>query len=143
MEVQINSISYKKEFAGKFGTMHVYDVEYSDTSTGVTKRGEYLSKSADQTTFKEGESYQVTEEEREYNNNIYYKIKPVRERPPGQSSYSKKLKSEQARYSSFAVAYCKDLIIADKLEVDQWEHASMKIAKAMLRIDKALEDDNS
>lgn len=140
MKAKIIFIDYKRSFDNKFGgQLHSYDVTYE--ADGVTKDAEYVSKSQTQTTFIAGNEYDIIEEEREYKGNTYLKIKPARENS-GQSAFTKKLKTNQAQYSSFAVAYCKDLIIADKLDIKQWETAAEKICKFMFKLDNDLQNGN-
>lgn len=124
---QWHSDKYNKDY-------YQFDIEYAIED--VVKEGQYTSTKNPQTTFEEGKEYDITEEEKEYNGKVYFKIKPVRESGFSGSNYSRKLKQEQARYSSFAVAYCKDLIVADKLDFDKWVEASKKICKAMIDMDK-------
>ena len=140
MKAKIIFINYKREFQTKFGTLYSYDVTYED-ERGVTKDAEYVSKSKEQKTFEPGKEYEIVEEEREHNGNIYMKIKPARE-TSGSSAFTKKMKQNQAQYSSFAVAYCKDLIIADKLPIEKWEKAAEKICKFMFKLDNDINNGN-
>jgi hypothetical protein len=135
MKAKIIFIDYKRSFDTKFGQLHSYDVTYE--VDGITKDAEYVSKSQSQKIFEAGKEYEIVEEEREHNGKTYLKIKPARENT-GQSAFTKKLKSNQAQYSSFAVAYCKDLIIADKLPIEKWEKAAEKICKFMFKLDNDL-----
>jgi hypothetical protein len=140
MKAKIIFIDYKRSFDSKFGgQLHSFDVTYE--VEGVTKDGEYLSKQQEQKTFEAGKEYEIVEEEREYKGKVYLKIKPARDNS-GQSAFTKKLKTNQAQYSSFAVAYCKDLIIADKLDIGKWESAAEKICKFMFKLDNDLTNGN-
>ena len=101
----------------------------------------YSSKKKEQTYFKIGEEAEFTEEFKESKQGPYTVLKPIRQGTF--SNYNKNVKREQSRYSGFAVSYVKDLIIADKLEMKQWESASKKIFNFMVELDKSEENDNS
>ena len=137
MKATIRHIKFRKEWHSPKFNADYFDFDIGYEVDGIFKDGVFTTTKNPQTVFEVDKEYEITEEQREYQGNIYYKIKLVKENSGG-SNYSRKLKQEQARYSSFAVAYCKDLIIADKLPLDKWEQAAKKIAKAMLDIDKEL-----
>jgi hypothetical protein len=140
MKLLIDKVTYKKEFETKFGIMHQFNVAYYDEEDNI-KTASYSSKKKDQTYFVAGQESECTLEPREWNGKTYFNIKPVKQ---GKfSGYNKNLKKEQSRYSGFAVSYCKDLIVADKLDIKQWKSASKDIFDFMVELDKSIEDDNS
>jgi hypothetical protein len=131
MKAKIEKVDFVKTFDTKFGELHSFRVRYNDTV------GFYSSKKKDQTTFVAGQEAEFTEEERVgKDGNIYMVIKPVR---PQTGNFARQLKREQTKYSGFAVSYVKDLIVADKIPIDQWESASRKIFKLMVDLDKTVE----
>lgn len=131
MIARIESVEYLKTFETKFGELHSFRVRYNDTV------GFYNSKKKEQTTFIPGETAEITEEERVgKDGNIYTVIKPVR---PQTGTFSRQLKREQTKYSGFAVSYVKDMIVAGKLAIEDWEPASRKIFKLMVDLDKSIE----
>lgn len=132
MKALIESVSFHKEVTTKFGAMYSFKVAY-----GNGKIGSYLSKTKDQTYFIKDQESEFNEEEKLYNGQVYYNLTPIKQNK--QSGYSRQIKKEQSRYSGFAVSYTKDLIIAGKLELKDWEKASEKIFNFMVKLDKTLE----
>jgi len=133
MKSIIKSASFDKEVTLKNGDiMFSHKIEYDEKSAS------YLSKSKDQQKFVPGQEAEFTETEREYNGVTYYGIKPVAS-GGGYSNYGKKLKAEQSKYSGFATSYVKDLIIANKIPIDQWKSASESIFKFMVELDKTIQ----
>ena len=133
MKALITKAQFVKEFESKFGLLYSFKIEYDG------KTAWYSSKKKEQTNFIEGKEAEFTEEVKlGKDNKDYITIKPALAFQ-GQSNFGKALKKEQARYSAFAVSYCKDLIIADKLKFDQWEAASRKVFKLMVELDKSIE----
>lgn len=132
MKAIIKEVKFSKEYETKFGTMYLHKVSYDD------KVGYYSSKKKDQTYFVSGKEAEFTEEPRTGDKGEYIVIKPVKS-GNFQSPAGRTLKKEQSRYSGFAVSYCKDLIVAGKLDIKQWEDASEKIFKFMVDLDKTIE----
>lgn len=128
MKAVITLATYNKEITTKFGVMHQHYIEYDG------KRATYLSKKIEQTYFVEGQECEFTEELK----GQYLNVKPFRENK-GSSNYSRAIKKEQSKYSGFAVSYVKDLIIADKIKIEDWEKASKKIFDFMVNLDKEAE----
>ena len=134
MKAKINRIDFQREFETKYGVLYSHKIQYDED-----KQGFYSSKKKDQTYFKVGEEAEFTEEFKESRQGTYTVLKPIRQ--GSFSNYNKNVKKEQSRYSGFAVSYVKDLIIADKLEMKQWESASKKIFDFMVQLDKSEEND--
>ena len=131
MKAKIDKVEFNKNVQTKGGEMYSFRITYNN------KIGSYLSKNKEQNYFIEGEEVEFTEEEKIWNGQVYYDLKPIRQNK--QSNYSRAVKKEQSRYSGFAVSYVKDLIIAGKIEVKDWEKASEKIFNFMVNLDKTLE----
>ena len=136
MKAKINRIDFQNEFETKYGVLYSHIIQYDED-----KQGFYSSKKKEQTYFKVGEEAEFTEEFKESRKGPYTVLKPIRQ--GNFSNYNKNVKKEQSRYSGFAVSYVKDLIIADKLEMKQWESASKKIFNFMVELDKSIQNDNS
>jgi hypothetical protein len=132
MKAKITEINYNKEIETKFGVFHQYYVRYND------KTATFLCKVKDKYPFKLNEENEFIETSKEHQGKIYYNIKAIQQNN-GNSNYGKAVKKEQSKYSGFAVSYVKDLIIADKIKVEQWESASKKIFEFMVSLDKSIE----
>ena len=131
MKALITGAKFNKEYTTSYGTLFNYRIEYDG------KTAFYSSKKKDQDYFVVGKESEFTEEEKTSDKGTFYVIKPIRE---GKfSNFSKQIKKEQSRYSGFAVSYVKDLIIADKIDIKQWEAASEKIFNFMVELDKTIE----
>lgn len=137
MKAKILTSKFRRQWTSDKYNKTYYDFDISYEVDGVTKDGQFTSTNQNQDVFKPGIEIDIVEEQREFQGNVYFKIKPSKEAFTG-SQYSRKLKQNQAHYSSFAVAYCKDLIIADKLDIKDWEKASKKICKFMFDLDNEL-----
>jgi len=133
MKAIIKTLVFDKEVETKNGVMYKYNVTYNE------KKASFLIKTKDEHQFKINEENEFTEEAREYNGNTYYNIKPIKQAYSGGSNYGRAIKKEQSKYSGFAVSYVKDLIIADKIKIEQWESASKKIFNFMVELDKSIE----
>jgi len=131
MKAKITNVTFKKEYESKFGTMYGFNVEYDG------KSAYYSSKKKDQNKFVKGQEVEFTEEKRKNDKGEYLIVKPIYE--GGNSNFGRQLKREQSKYSGFAVSYVKDLIIAGKLEMKDWESASKKICMFMVNLDKEIE----
>lgn len=132
MKAVIESVTFHKEVTTKFGVMYSFKVCYSNG-----RIGSYLSKTKEQTYFVKDQESEFNEEEKLYNGQVYYNLTPIKQNK--QSNYSRQVKKEQSRYSGFAVSYTKDLIIAGKLDLKDWEKTSEKIFNFMVKLDKTLE----
>jgi hypothetical protein len=133
MKAQIKKITYKGEKSGQFGVSHNFVIEFDD------KFAYYTGKIKEQTFFIEGKECEFELEEKvSKEGKKYFTVKPPK-KEWNNSNYAKAVKKEQSRYSGFAVSYVKDLIIADKLKIDQWETASKRIFDFMVTLDKSIE----
>ena len=137
MKSLIDKVVFKDEWESKFGIMYNHIVSYYNEDDKI-ETGFYSSKKKEQTYFVPGMEAEFTLEEKQSKSGSKFNvIKPVRQ---GQfSGFNKNLKREQSRYAGFAVSYCKDLIIADKLKIEQWEQSSKKIFNFMVELDKSIE----
>ena len=127
----INSVSFVKEYETKFGILYQHKICYND------KVGYYSSKKKEGIEFEQGKEFSFIEEEKQGTNGNYFIVKLMPK--SGQSNYVRQVKKEQSRYSGFAVSYVKDLIVAGKIDIKDWQSASEKIFKFMVNLDKTLE----
>lgn len=134
MKAKINSITFKKEYESKFGTMYLFAVNYGDNKTGF-----YSAKSKEQTFFKKGEEAEFTEEVKNGERGEYVTVKPVRASFTGQGNFGKAMKKEQTKYSGFAVSYAKDLCIAGKIEFADISQYATVLFDLMVALDKSVE----
>lgn len=134
MNTKINKVTFKKEYTTDFGTMYLFEVEYEG------KKALYSSKNKEQKNFVEGQTIEFEEEEKMGKNGKYLSVK-LPKKAWGNTNYARAVKKEQSKYSGFAVSYCKDMIIAGKIELKDWESASEKIFKLMVKLDKSIEND--
>jgi len=135
MKALITFVKFKKEMTTKFGVLYSFEVSYDE------KRAFYNSKNREQTYFVEGKEVEFTEEERSYtdksgNAATYLIIKPGI--AGKQSNYGKALNKEQARYSTMATSYVKDLIVAGRVNLDHWEKKSREVCEWMVAMDKEM-----
>lgn len=137
MKAVIKSAEFKKEFESKFGTMYQFLVTYDE------KKAVYSSKNKEQKNFVPGQEAEFTEETKTYvnkrgENSTYLVIKPVNNFQK-QSNFGKALKKEQSRYSGFATAYSKDLVVAGKLPLEELADYAWILFDLMVAMDKSLE----
>ena len=134
MKAKIDKVTYLKPFDGKYGTLHGYKIEYNG------KEAFYNSKSDDQKKFIEGQEAEFNEFEKTGKKGTFIQIKPVFEgQNQRRSNFGKKMQSERARYSSFAVSYTKDLVIAGVLKLEDMDMYATKLVDLMDSLDKSLE----
>lgn len=133
MKAKITNVVFSKESEGKFGKQYNFLVEYDG------KKAYYTSKSQEQTNFVIGSECEFTEEEHASakTGGKYWVVRPVRANT-FQSNYGKALQREQSKYAGFAVSYVKDLIIADKVPLDEWKILAGEMAEFMLALDKRI-----
>ena len=138
MKAKIKTVKFLKESEGKFGLMYSFSITY--IVDGEEKTAYYTSKSKDQKKFIEGQESEFTEEEKlGTNDRPYLVIKPIQAGGYNQSGFGKALKKEQSKYSGFAMSYAKDLVIADKITLEQISTYTEKMFKLMVALDKTLE----
>lgn len=131
MRAKITKVSFQKEYEGDFGTLYLFKVYYNNTY------GLYTSKSKDQKNFIAGEEAEFTEETVKKGSKEWTKIKPFR--PSQYNNFTRAVKKEQSRYSGFAVSYAKDLVIADKISLDDMHSFAEGLFNLMVELDKTLE----
>lgn len=137
MKAKINNIKATGAKEGKHGTLYGYEIKYE--VDGIERIGYYNSKSEDQKKFIEGQECEFTEEKRTSGKgNDYYIIKPVYQ-GRGKSNFGKALSREQSKYSGFAMSYAKDLVIADKIKMNEIEAYTRKMFDLMVELDKTLQ----
>jgi len=133
MKAKITKVTFIKEYDTKHGKMFLHKIEFDG------KEALYSSKKKEQTKFVPEQETEFSEESRtNKDNKEFLVIKPIYANA-GNSNYGRQLKREQSKYSGFAVSYVKDLIIAEKIPMDQWESASKKIFNFMVALDKSIE----
>ena len=132
MKAIINDVKFLKESESKYGLLYNFRIFYDD------KQAYYSCKKREQDKFIIGQEAEFTEEEKEGSNGAYLVIKPIQKVWAGKSGFVKEIKKEQSKYSGFAVSYVKDLIIAGKIDIKNWEPASEKIFNFMVKLDKSI-----
>ena len=136
MKARIKDVKFQKEYDSKYGKMYSFLISYDD------KKAFYNSKNNPQTSFVKGEEAEFTEETKTYtdkNGNAasYISIKPPQSQR--QSNFGKALKKEQSKYSGFAVAYAKDLVVAGKLDREELGDYAWILFDLMVEMDKTIE----
>ena len=132
MKAKIIGTEWVKEYEGKHGKLHLHKIKYAD------KVAYYSSKSKDQKKFEINKDAEFTEEERVgKDNNPYLIIKPIYNQ--GQSNFGKKVKQEQSKYSGFAMSYAKDLVVNDKIGIEEMYQEAEKMINWMVTKDKQLQ----
>lgn len=135
MNARIKSVKFKKEYESKYGLLYGFEVVYE--VDGEEKKGFYSSKKREQTNFVEGKDCELVEEVIKSDKGDWVKIKPSK--PFSNSNYGRVLKREQTRYSGFAVSYAKDLVVADKLKLEELDLFATKLFDLMVNLDKSME----
>jgi len=132
----ITKVIFKSKFhSEKFNKdFFKYEVQFDG------KHAEFISSKENQNSFIEGNEATFDIDVKTYNGQEQLSIKPVK-KAWGNSNYAKAVKKEQSRYAGFAVSYCKDLIVANKLTIEQWKPASKDIFNFMVELDKSIEND--
>jgi hypothetical protein len=132
MKALITKVEFQKEYESKYGTLFAFKVSYDD------KTSYYSSKKKDQTNFVEGKEAEFTEEVRQGEKGEYTVIKPLR--LTGQmSNFGRQLKKEQSRYSGFAMAYSKDLVVGGRIQIADMYPEAERMFNFMVALDKSLE----
>ena len=131
MKAKIDKVIWKKEYDSRFGKLQLFQIGYAG------KTAYYSSKSKDQTKFVKGQEAEFTEETRKGQSGDYLVIKPMK-----QNHYSsptgKAFQREQTKYSGFAVSYVKDLIIAEKVPLEDWKVLAGEMCEFMFELDKRM-----
>lgn len=131
MKAVIDKATFQKEWENKKygGMMYDHAVYYLD------KVARYTSRSKNQNNFIAGKEAEFNEIEMEGKKGKYWKITPISAQS-NFSNHSRKQKVEQTKYSGFSTSYVKDLIIAGKINIDDWQAESRKIFNFMVELDK-------
>ncbi len=132
MKAKITGVTFQKEYDGKHGKLYLHKITY-DGNVAY-----YSSKKKEQSKFIKGNEAEFTEEVRQGKNGDYSIIKPIYAQMGGGSNYSKSVKSEQSRYSGFAMSYAKDLCVAGKISITELEIYTRQMVDLMVKIDKEL-----
>ena len=138
MKAEIIKTSYIKERETKFGIMHLHKIIFINEDLQQIE-ALYNSKKKEQTYFIEGKEAEFTCEiiKGKDNKKDFYVVKPIGSNY--QSSGGRAIKKEQSRYSGFAVSYVKDLIVAEKIPIEDWKKESKVIFDFMVSLDKSLD----
>jgi hypothetical protein len=137
MKAIIQEVTFKKEWDSQYGKMYNFQVKYDD------EVALYSSKSKDQKKFIPGQESEFTEETKTYTDKNtgqdreYKVIKPLMQNR--QSNFGKALNKEKSRYSGFAVSYAKDLVIADKIPIEDISEFATVLFDLMVNLDKSIE----
>ena len=131
MKATIKSVRFVKEYEGRYGMMYLHAVKYND------KEGLYSSKSKDQKKFVPGQEAEFTEVVKtNKRGEDYVTIKPFH---PNTGNFGRQLKREQSKYSGFAMSYAKDLVIADRIKLEDMPKYTKSMFNLMVELDKTLE----
>lgn len=137
MKSLIKKVADKGEQDGKYGKQYSFIITYI-APDGSIRTAYYTSKKPTQDTFIEGKECEFNEEERTSKAGATYHIVKPMYNGNYKSGYGKNLQKEQARYSGFAVSYVKDMIVAGKVEPDQWHTKSKEVFNWMVEMDNTL-----
>ena len=132
MKAIITNAEFVKEYPNKKfgGVLYQHKIQYDG------KTASYSSKSQNQNKFVKGQEVEFTEEERNGNNGTYLIIKPMMAQ--GSSNFGRQVKREQSKYSGFAMSYAKDLVVNDKIAIDQMSAYAELMCKWMVDKDKEM-----
>jgi len=135
MKAKILSATFKKEYESKFGTLYGYEIVYNDNGNNVTAF--YSSKKKEQNTFIPGNDSEFTIEVQSGKSGTWNKIKPIQQNR-GYSNQGRTLQREQTKYSGFAMAYAKDLVVSGHIKPEQMFATAKKMIDWMVEQDKQL-----
>lgn len=113
------SAIFKKSGSSSFGEYHVFEITFDNGD-----KGNYISKSKEQTTFKEGVEVEYTIEVKENGNYKNYTIKPVKANGfiPGKGNPS-------YEHKRVALKCATDLVCSGKVPEKDLIHAAEKLMK--------------
>jgi len=138
MKQEIRAVKWEKEYPNKFEPdkpNQLFKVIYVNDELEEVEAF-YTGRKKEQKFFKEGEVAEFTTEVMKSGNREWLKIKPVYNK--FQSNYGRAVKKEQSRYSGFAMAYAKDLVVAGAIDkTDMYKEAKAMI-DWMVKQDKEL-----
>jgi hypothetical protein len=137
MKEVIQEVKFIKEFDSKYGKLYSFQVKYDG------KKAVYNSKSKEQKYFVAGQEVEFTEEPRTYtdrngNPQEYFVVKPISPNGGRQSNFGRAVQKEQSRYSGFAMAYAKDLVVAKIISREEMYDEAEAMFNIMVALDKKL-----
>ncbi|MCK5605316.1 hypothetical protein KAR91_25715 [Candidatus Pacearchaeota archaeon] len=133
MKAKIISVEFKKEYTTKFGVLYLHKITYGEGDSGF-----YSSKKKEQTKFVVGQETEFDiEKQMGQNNKSWDKIKPIMANQ-GFSNQGRAQQREQNKYSGFAMAYAKDLVVSGKIEIEQMYAEAQCMIDWMVLKDKEL-----
>jgi hypothetical protein len=103
-KAKVISATYKKSFENKGTTFFTHAIEFDNGD-----KGDYVSKSFEQTKFVNGQTLDYTIEKNESNGYTNYRIKPVEQAFTGGFKGGKDFKPNN---KGFALSYAKDITVA-------------------------------
>jgi hypothetical protein len=103
-KAKVISAAYKKSFENKGTTFFTHAIEFDNGD-----KGEYVSKSFEQTKFVNGQTVDYTIEKNESNGYVNYRIKSVEQAFAGGFKGGKDFKPNN---KGFALSYAKDITVA-------------------------------
>ncbi len=135
MKRKIISATFKKEYETKFGTLYGHEIVFEED--GEKKSGFYSSKKKDQNKFIAGQESEFEIEIQMKNNKPWNKIKPIQQNN-GFSNSGRSMQREQNKYSGFAMAYAKDLVVSGHIKPEQMFATAKRMIDWMVEQDKVL-----
>ena len=137
MKAIIQEVTFRKEWDSQYGKMYSFNVKYDD------QVAIYNSKNRDQNKFIPEQEAEFTEETKTYTDKKTGEVKEYKVIRPilqtRQSNFGKALSREKSRYSGFAVAYAKDLVVAGRLQREDLSEYATMLFDLMVELDKSLE----
>ena len=138
MKAEIRVAKWEKEYPNKFDPnkpLQLHRIVYINENLEEVV-GFYSSVKKDQSYFKVGETVEFTTEEMKSGKNTWLKIKPIKQN--FQSNYGRAVKKEQSRYSGFAMAYAKDLVVSGHIKIEDMYDEAQHMIDWMVTQDKNL-----
>ncbi len=130
----IEKAEFKEIDVNQYGTFYLHNIHYINTDGGKVC-GVYRSKSKDQTKFVAGvEAEFVQTTHLDEFQESYFIIQPISNQ--NRSNFNKQLSREQSKYSGFAMAYAKDLVVAGKIPLEAMYYEAKEMIDWMVKQDK-------
>lgn len=105
-KAKVISATYKKSFESKGTTFFTHTIEFDNGD-----KGDYISKSFEQTKFVQGQTIDYTIEKQESNGYTNYRIKPVEQAFTG-GGFKGGARDFKPNNKGFALSYAKDITVA-------------------------------
>lgn len=137
---KIVGVNFVKEYKTKNGIdLYLHEIKFFDDNNENIIKGLYSSVTKDQKYFilNQETEFTITEMEGTGGKKNWFRVTPIRS--GGYTSYARAVKKEQSRYSGFAMAYAKDLVVANKINIDDMYNIANKMIKWMIEQDKNIE----